>query len=564
MVLAMVDPFATNSRDQLIREAQRGLTIVVMLFAILAYLAMDRFKGRNKDIPDHVLDAPVAQTVWPYSSDSPFAAQRRIDRQRERSPVEPLPSLGLSKQPLASAQVQPAPHDGSSSSPLSSAEKALVFNPDQPPNKLDNRFLDQDFSSAYHADKGRLNTGTSNVITPTIDADGLGKSADHSSFEEYQPKLISAASQSELDAEKKTGILIQIEPETESAGPYAHLASENSSSIANCVGDDAVEKLTSSAVFEQKQTTAKELGSPEPESDREDVESQFSVELVSDDRSNSTRLPTDSELRALAPCEAKPLNSLELFNPISDEPILIAPRVELSLSHSRMPTQTEMEPNFENSQSLASPHLIAEAAVSDEPITLPTRHTIVKGDSFYSIAQHYYGDGRFFRALYQFNSAHVSDFNRLREGSTLEIPCREELGIRLSNERQGQGSVRPVPTPAADMKSSSAAKRGDEPTDDRLREANSKLFRQSSIANPAQSPDPLQPPEHATGHLFHPTPTYLTQGGETLFEIAAKRLGQASRYLEILKLNQSRLRPDVNDSTPLPPNLLLIMPRDTR
>jgi len=58
-----------------------------------------------------------------------------------------------------------------------------------------------------------------------------------------------------------------------------------------------------------------------------------------------------------------------------------------------------------------------------------------------------------------------------------------------------------------------------------------------------------------------PREQMTTIGGETLFEIASQRLGQASRYVEILKLNYSSLPKDVNQGTELPAGVLLKLPR---
>ena len=58
-----------------------------------------------------------------------------------------------------------------------------------------------------------------------------------------------------------------------------------------------------------------------------------------------------------------------------------------------------------------------------------------------------------------------------------------------------------------------------------------------------------------------PRKVYKTKKGETLFEIASEQLGQASRYVEILKLNYARLPKGVKQDTPLQADIQLELPR---
>lgn len=58
-----------------------------------------------------------------------------------------------------------------------------------------------------------------------------------------------------------------------------------------------------------------------------------------------------------------------------------------------------------------------------------------------------------------------------------------------------------------------------------------------------------------------PRKVYKTKKGETLFEVASEQLGQASRYVEILKLNYTRLPRGVKQDTPLDADINLELPR---
>ena len=59
----MADPFRSNSNSQLLREAQLGLSLIAVLLAILVYVAFYRITGRGHQVPEHVRNAPAAQTV---------------------------------------------------------------------------------------------------------------------------------------------------------------------------------------------------------------------------------------------------------------------------------------------------------------------------------------------------------------------------------------------------------------------------------------------------------------------------------------------------------------------
>ena len=153
----------------------------------------------------------------------------------------------------------------------------------------------------------------------------------------------------------------------------------------------------------------------------------------------------------------------------------------------------------------------AKGAESTPPIEQtagnPQEHLVRAGESFWSIAQEHYQDGRFFRALYEYNKQSVGSFENLLPGSTLATPSKTEL-IKLWPEL----------CPRADDSS---------PVSTNINER-----------------------------------IYVTQQGDTLFEIARQRLAQASRYLEIQKLNELRLPAGTNHLSPLPAGISLVLPLD--
>ena len=193
-----------------------------------------------------------------------------------------------------------------------------------------------------------------------------------------------------------------------------------------------------------------------------------------------------------------------------------------------------VEANTESKPRMASPHPIVQSREpklisvvtqpsngfsADEPskqaivpqISLPNdtaaedtkRYTTTEQDSFYTIAQQFYDDGGFFKALYEFNrQQHQVPFD-LQPGMTIEIPSQQVLKARFS---------------------------------DRL---------------PQQVQDDLTDAEHRI---------YLTRNEDTLFGIARDQLGQASRFVELIRMNELRLPENVQADTSMPAGMKLVLP----
>ena len=145
-------------------------------------------------------------------------------------------------------------------------------------------------------------------------------------------------------------------------------------------------------------------------------------------------------------------------------------------------------------------------------------YTVETGDSFWSIATQHYGDGRLFRALYHWNIDVVGDFESPTPGMRLQIPAQQQLVARLS-EFCPEDLV------------------GKQPT----------------MVTPSQTDAPTYNPA-SNEHL------YTTREGDTLFEIAGDRLGQASRYMDIIAANDDRLPANVTHLTRLAGGLELVLP----
>ncbi len=175
--------------------------------------------------------------------------------------------------------------------------------------------------------------------------------------------------------------------------------------------------------------------------------------------------------------------------------------------HQREPVQTPFPTPATEEAGSSSPSPIQQMGLT-EPLTELRASTpgfvySLPDDSFWTIAQRVYGDGRYFKALYEVNRDHVKNYDGLPEGTRVATPPKQALQRRFPG----------------------LCPRGE----------------------PATSPN---------------TETeYVSKSGETLFDIARDQMGQASRYLDILRLNRDVLPNDVSHLSPLPGGLKLTLPR---
>jgi nucleoid-associated protein YgaU len=131
-------------------------------------------------------------------------------------------------------------------------------------------------------------------------------------------------------------------------------------------------------------------------------------------------------------------------------------------------------------------------------------------ESLYTVAQSVYQDGKYFRALYKQNEELIEQAQGQLTGLSLDTPTRREL------RRRWPGTV-----PA----------------------------KEASISGEERSA------AHESMQQF-----YTTEAGDTLFDISGRKLNQASRYLEIYKMNQLRLDVQTDPYSELPAGISLILP----
>ena len=142
-----------------------------------------------------------------------------------------------------------------------------------------------------------------------------------------------------------------------------------------------------------------------------------------------------------------------------------------------------------------------------------------EGDSLWTIAQTIYGDGRYFRALHEMNREKLVRADSIPVGMSLDFSTAEELQKAYPNL-----CPKPEQTSISGDDGDAAA------TDQALDDDQDQRY-------------------------------YRTEDGDTLFEIARQRLGQASRHLEIYSLNRFHIRETANHLTPLGGGIQLLMPQ---
>ena len=139
-------------------------------------------------------------------------------------------------------------------------------------------------------------------------------------------------------------------------------------------------------------------------------------------------------------------------------------------------------------------------------------YEVQPNDSYWTISQKCYGTGAYFKALAEVNRKKIPQEDQLKVGAILAAPEVEQLERQYPNLCP-KPSRREVIKRGATQVSTSA---------------------------------------HLAGSR-----TYVSQEGDTLYEVARSELGKASRWVEIYEINREQIGPDYNY---LPAGLHLALP----
>ena len=542
----MADPFRPDTKSQLLREAQIGLSIVAILLVLLVYVAFYRITGRGRHLPDHVRNAPIAELVWPGEKDE-RVAPREIEMSAREFRETRAPKM----------------FRGSA---------ANIANPAAEP-VLKIREANSSVRSPYHSTSSVAAMAQKKTSRPEIPLDSPNFSP-NSKFNSPKPSHPKFASHSVAVSSK--GILKQkspLDPVSKSKTPkqdFVPLAPKTFEPIAPI--SSKTSKPASPIMAAKTRVNSKiELASMESDGN------EFMPALPSKFEVNATKTPTPD-----LPSKSFQLknDNANQFNPTEINPISIPKLKPTQLSSGANNFKVEPKPSIQSTpnqvqptikphksalnmagQTLSSlttnvtkpaPKELVDPFLDPDPMLKPSRPVVdpnkettstkrlrrpgpswktptlpdsphkskeetglvyitEPGDSFWSISQSIYNDGRFFRALYKYNQPHVPEFDSLQPGTKIGTPTRADL-IKLW----------PDLCPGVETEHLEQAQSKPGPSNNRV---------------------------------------YITRRGDTVFDIARQRLGQASRYSEILKLNQVGLGQETSHLTPLSEGVRLVIPQ---
>ena len=198
---------------------------------------------------------------------------------------------------------------------------------------------------------------------------------------------------------------------------------------------------------------------------------------------------------------------------------------EAMSEHSAAPTQWQSNSSKERSFAREAPPVRDTAPARDEPLVRDQvatsiengPYTVLPNDSLWSISEKAYGTGGYFKALGEYNRAHLPRLDRLTVGNTLTVPPASTL-------EQNFPSLCPKQ-------------------------------RKSAVVKPCSQQVSAQPRRANGGNV------YVVEEGDTLFDIARYELGKASRWTEIYDLNRDVLGEDFDY---LQPGIELALPAKNR
>ena len=555
----MRDPFRSNTQAQLIREAQIGLSFVALLFALFVYVAYYRLTGSGRSIPQHVRNAPVAESVWPNGRSQSVS----LVEDSVQPPINPeLPAVAeprsISYGHVTSETFESLPHRTAAQEPWSSRPSSRPLSdpqkfpssptlPTRSPNSLSltkHPSLRDTFSNSSPTDVPTFQPATDVSIEkpqaadPKLSLVETRPAAELTSVEtvaiptvapESEPfePLVQQSSYDETVSTQKippaefssSGNDFQPRENSRPASVSASVAEKN----ANSINQPVLKAPLPIASINVAQTSEfNELNSLRPAKPHDRAFDPPATIHNADESSNRTEPENFSATSSqLAEQHSDEVALTQATLPPASNDFDVVDGGPESPADATLPdiatSQTSLENHATKRNSTASnnpDHSKANALSnttatqqSDELLQSdPYSHIVQPGDSFWTIAQQRYDNGDYFRALYKYNEHKVSDFNLLIPGTQIDTPTKAQL------QRQW-----PELCPMDDGKTTVRL----------IRSANS---------------------------------IYVTSPGDTLFEIARQRLGQASRYLEILQRNAARLPAEVNHLTPLLGGLELDLP----
>lgn len=168
------------------------------------------------------------------------------------------------------------------------------------------------------------------------------------------------------------------------------------------------------------------------------------------------------------------------------------------------------------------------------PTTPDRMHPVQEGQTLYSIAKQYYGDGNLWKDLAKYNEGRVKG-DALRVGVTLKIPTKDVLLGRTpsapANPTTTTSTPRPT-TPGPTRVTGSPALPSSAPAGPTF---GAPLTSVETTGPTSGKPEVAPKPEAAKPS------TYTVKSGDTLMHIAEKTLGSSKRWQDLMAANKNQL-----------------------
>ncbi len=593
----MRDPFRSNSNAQLIREAQIGLSLVGILLVLFVYVAFYRISNRGA-IPEHIRNAAMATRLNNDTEEQRFSPAPAVsnsfvaDTSGRQVSSQVAQSSYEANLPPVQRGTEPTSNDLSENRKFLRSESEFRRPDSGNANEAErsettdqrNQLTLPEFADQVESNLNQLNQVTSKLKQMTPDQlDPSSNGAPQSAG------IIQAADFSKRDTDRTptnstTKSRSKVVDDPFEFRPSSNALSRSSESLPPSVTpstDPAVTESVETLLPKTDLTDFAPLGTPpgtspvkptitgaKPSGNQFAASQRPGTRLDQPIHVNELRAPiaeADPSFhpeslhpisKAEAEQESKSVNFENEFQPAAQssqldstgdfKPTELSADVVVSTANRGIEAEKIPVPEIdsatspadgltenltskntfgdqvtrENRAGLSHPspqqprYSLAAPGQTNRPEANQETYQIRPGDSFWSISECCYGDGRFFRALFKCNESVTKDFENLVPGTMIKTPNAQELRMAwpdlCPSREEGSESL-------ADWERSGRARSG-------------------------------------------AGTTYCTREGDTLFEIARQRLGQASRYLEIQKTNQSVLPTGVHHLTPLPAGIQLNLP----
>ena len=504
------DPFAESSDyRKVMREAKIGILMLVMLVGFFMYVVYYRVERFKSQLPQYVLDAPVANLVEPdqyfhqlqsqvAEAKQPVASNKLITASGMIPPMVEKPVKRTAEQPLREKEITVSTPEKKRSGGFSSFLSAIPFgNSEKGKNKKsdsENKQVDSKPEPIeYPVVVASANTPIElpKVTTPHRLERPMQKP------KSPEPKQETRSTETESDFQ-----LREQQPPPVARHRLAVPKSDDFTKELASVEVDAAEPVTVQTEFDPNSFSATEIHDLSPTTDAPgnalpESENDFapSFDTAKQEQTNTKSFPFEPNVVS---------ESVETGDNL--EVVVVDPEVPAVDNHFSAP---KIE--------IGSPEPVAVKPAKTNPMQ---SYVVKAGDSYWAIAQNVYGDGRYFRALFQHNQSQQVSFENLDPGTELFTPSVDILLVRYPE-------LCPADKVAAFGQKGIGQRRID-----------------TAVSKEMPSPS-----------------VYETADGETLFEIARRELGQASRYLEIMDLNRENLPQKVTHLTKLNSGIQLRMPR---